>query len=383
MKDRSTLPFDVEQYLLFNTAMEATVDPAFTQSTIEIDYIRIYQDVPTQVTAAPTPVHNEISNNVISIFSDAYSNVNDYAPMWSQTTDATIEDIDRNTTLKYSNLDYQGTEYTTQDVSNLTHIHLDLWTADATVLDFYLISQTPTVDTDLYFLSTTNKEQWISVDIPLTSFPSVDLADVFQFKVVGNGTVYFDNLYFYNNAVVPVELSYFKAEKRESNNVLLWETLSELNNSHFEIQGSNDGINFENIGYVQGNGTDLEINEYEFIDKNSLINSSYRLNQVDFDGRNVYSNILNIERGIIRNVDVSFFPIPIKDNLTITFESAINDKYYLTITSTNGSSVHREWLTINTGKNNFKVDFKDISKGVYVVQLRADKDVIRHQIIKD
>ena len=44
-------------------------------------------------------------------------------------------------------------------------------------------------------------EQWASVDIPLTTFPNVDLTDVFQFKVEGNGTIYWDNFYFYSNPV--------------------------------------------------------------------------------------------------------------------------------------------------------------------------------------
>jgi len=39
------------------------------------------------------------------------------------------------------------------------------------------------------------------VDIPLTTFPNVDLTDVFQFKVEGNGTIYWDNFYFYSNLV--------------------------------------------------------------------------------------------------------------------------------------------------------------------------------------
>jgi hypothetical protein len=39
------------------------------------------------------------------------------------------------------------------------------------------------------------------VDIPLTTFPNVDLTDVFQFKVEGNGTIYWDNFYFYSTPV--------------------------------------------------------------------------------------------------------------------------------------------------------------------------------------
>jgi len=63
-----------------------------------------------------------------------------------------------------------------------------------------VISQTPTVDSDYHTFALVS-EQWVSVDIPLTTFPNVDLTDVFQFKVEGNGTIYWDNFYFYSNPV--------------------------------------------------------------------------------------------------------------------------------------------------------------------------------------
>ena len=67
-------------------------------------------------------------------------------------------------------------------------------------MNFFVISQTPTVDSDYHTFALVS-EQWVSVDIPLTTYPNVDLADVFQFKVEGNGTIYWDNLYFHSNPV--------------------------------------------------------------------------------------------------------------------------------------------------------------------------------------
>ncbi|MGC6430443.1 MAG: family 16 glycosylhydrolase [Jejuia sp.] len=47
VKDASTWPFDLEQYLILNIAMggfAGTIDPNFTQSPMVIDYVRIYQN---------------------------------------------------------------------------------------------------------------------------------------------------------------------------------------------------------------------------------------------------------------------------------------------------------------------------------------------------
>ena len=150
--------------------------------------------------AAPTPTLAEA--NVISIFSDAYTNIDgvNLNPAWGQSTVVTEMAIEGNNTLLYTGLNYQGTEFISQDVSGMTYLHIDYWTDNSTALNFFVISQTPTVDSD-YHTFVLVSEQWVSVDIPLTTFPNVDLTDVFQFKVEGNGTIYWDNFYFYSNLV--------------------------------------------------------------------------------------------------------------------------------------------------------------------------------------
>ncbi len=152
---------------------------------------------PTPTDAPPTPT--ELPADVISIYSDAYGNIPgvNYNPNWGQSTIVTVDvNIAGNNTLRYENLNYQGTEYPSQDVSAYEALHVDFWTADAASLAFFLIS--PGAETP-YNLPIT-PGTWVSVDIPLTSYvPPVNLANVFQFKVVGNGTVWFDNIYFWKN----------------------------------------------------------------------------------------------------------------------------------------------------------------------------------------
>lgn len=151
-------------------------------------------DVPA--VAAPTPTRS--ASSVISIFSDAYTDMSgtDFFPNWGQSTVVTYPLIAGNKTLLYSNLNYQGTQFSTIDVSKKSYLHVDYYTASASSLDFYLISEGPKETS--YALTVPSSAKWTSVDIPLSAFSSVvDLTKVFQFKVVGNGNVYFDNLYFY------------------------------------------------------------------------------------------------------------------------------------------------------------------------------------------
>ena len=151
----------------------------------------------TPTTAAPTPTFN--AANVISVFSDAYTNVagTDLNPNWGQATQTSQVSVAGNNTLLLSGLNYQGIQLgSNQNVSGLTHLHLDIWTANSTALKVFIISPGPA---EKAFTLTVPTSGWTSIDIPLTAFtPTVDLANVFQFKFEGNGNIYIDNILFHN-----------------------------------------------------------------------------------------------------------------------------------------------------------------------------------------
>ncbi|POS01847.1 hypothetical protein Q361_10737 [Flavobacterium croceum DSM 17960] len=163
------------------------------------DNIYFYNDgsiIPSVPTvAAPTPTTP--SSNVISIFSDAYTNVagTNFNPNWGQATQTSIVSIGGNNTFKMQGLNYQGIQLgSNQNVSSKTFLHVDYYTANSTSLKIYLISPGP-VETP-YTLTVPSMGGWQSIDIPLTSFSPVDLSNVFQLKFDGNGDIYMDNIYF-------------------------------------------------------------------------------------------------------------------------------------------------------------------------------------------
>ena len=169
--------------------------------TVYVDNVYFYNDGsggqnPTEpTTPAPTPTFP--AANVLSVFSDAYSNIpgTDFFPNWGQSTVGSQVQIQGNNTLKYTGLNYQGIELAgNQDVSGMDFLHLDIWTANSTALNVYLISPGP-VETPYALPVPTNG--WARVDIPLSLFSPVDLTNVFQFKFDGNGDFYIDNLLFY------------------------------------------------------------------------------------------------------------------------------------------------------------------------------------------
>lgn len=49
VKNEKTWPFDSDQYLLMNIAVLSKIQDSFTQSAMEVDYVRIYQSTPTSI----------------------------------------------------------------------------------------------------------------------------------------------------------------------------------------------------------------------------------------------------------------------------------------------------------------------------------------------
>lgn len=146
--------------------------------------------------AAPTPTYN--AANVISVFSDAYTNIagTDLNPNWGQATQVSQAPIAGNNTLVYTGLNYQGIQLgSNQNLSGMSYLHLDFWTANSTALKVFIISPGPA---EKPYTLTVPSSGWASVDIPLTEFtPVVNLSNVFQFKFEGNGKIYLDNILFY------------------------------------------------------------------------------------------------------------------------------------------------------------------------------------------
>ncbi len=168
---------------------------------------KLVQDMlppPHPMVAAPTPDID--AGEVFSIFSDAYTDLaeTNFNPDWGQMTQVMMEDIEGNNTLKYGNLNYQGTNLggpdgVDQDVSGYDFIHVDLWSHNASALNFFLISRTTG---EQAFSLPMMPGEWVSVDIPLSHYTDLGmgLTDIFQFKVDGGSgetTVWFDNWFFH------------------------------------------------------------------------------------------------------------------------------------------------------------------------------------------
>jgi hypothetical protein len=149
--------------------------------------------------AAPTPPAR-IASDVISIYSDAYTNIANVNinPNWGQSTVTTQIQIAGNNTLQYVNLNYQGTDWesNTQNITNMQFLHVDIWT-NAVAPNVYVISS----GTEIAIPITAQPGSWKSVDIPVANITgNLTGARQFKFDNGNGGTIYLDNLYFWKPA---------------------------------------------------------------------------------------------------------------------------------------------------------------------------------------
>jgi hypothetical protein len=133
-----------------------------------------------------------------------------------------------------------------------------------------------------------------------------------------------------NSAAVPlpVTLTAFTAQRIGSTTQLTWQTASELNNAHFEVEMSADGKGFHKVGAnLTGRGTSTTSTNYTFTDPHLLTYASnlvyYRLRQVDTNGINTFSPVRTVhveETGSTSSV--STYPNPFNEQAKVRFTSA-------------------------------------------------------------
>ena len=189
----------------------------------------------TPMTPAPDP--NFASVDVISMFSNVYTDVpvNTWQTGWSQGTLNDIQ-IQGNDTKKYSSLNFVGVETTGSnllDVTNMTHLYLNVWTANMTEFRVKLVdfgndlSYAGGDDSEHELTFTPILESWMTLDIPLTNF--VNLASnnhiaqlIFSGNPSGSGVVFVDNVLFHNivTGIDAIEANEMKLYPNPVQNVL-------------------------------------------------------------------------------------------------------------------------------------------------------------------
>lgn len=148
---------------------------------------------------------------------------------------------------------------------------------------------------------------------------------------------------------------------------LNWSTASEINNKGFEVQKSMDGEAFSPVGFVQGAGTSSIAHKYSFSDPKLLSGTNYyRLKQIDFDGKFIYSSAIKLDYSKFKWV-ISGNPVTNSSWLQLQLDKSSNVS--IQIISIKGNVMQ----TINKG---------NLVEGTYSVPLNLQKEAAGMYVIK-
>ncbi|MEJ7627744.1 MAG: LamG-like jellyroll fold domain-containing protein [Ferruginibacter sp.] len=172
--------------------------------------------------------------------------------------------------------------------------------------------------------------------------------------------------------VAPVTLVSFDGKMVGSSVKLTWKTSGELNNKGFEIlRSDNSQLTFTKIGFVAGTNLSLGSN-YELTDYAPLNGiNTYKLRQVDIDGRASFSNTVVVNNND-NSVIVSAYPNPFEQSFNIIFNDA-----KLLNTVANVRSVTGKTVAVITLKNyRQEVNLSGMTSGVYIISF-SNGEVMR------
>jgi hypothetical protein len=190
---------------------------------------------------------------------------------------------------------------------------------------------------------------------------------------------------------LPLSLMNFQAEKRGLDGLLQWQTASEIQLSHFEVEVANESDAqagfFRSIGQLQAKGGGQWVESYGFTDTESGKSGwrYYRLKMVDLDGSWEYSELRRLDFGSGEAVFVgSVYPNPFDTEFNIQIESGSATSARILLVNMLGQKVLEEQRTLTAGNQILRITPGErIATGPYelIIQLPGRQE--RFKVIRE
>lgn len=182
------------------------------------------------------------------------------------------------------------------------------------------------------------------------------------------------------SGTVPVRFLAFDVIEKDNGAWLTWlvENESALTD-RYEVERSIDGHRFDKIATVLPTAATSDRKNYQLTDMElKTLKASgriyYRIRQVDNDDRFVYTEIRSLLLSS-SSPDITIFPNPTSDNCQIRFSMQKTDMVTITVTDAVGRIMNRKMTTYPAGINQFTINSKGWSSGLYHVKVEYDKEV--------
>ncbi len=185
----------------------------------------------------------------------------------------------------------------------------------------------------------------------------------------------FSSFYFgATNITLPLDLLTFTGSLQSDRTTLLnWKTENEVNTSHFVVERSVNGNNFNSIGTVSAAGNNSGVLNYSFTDLDVMNQQSliiyYRLKMVDQNGEFKYSNIISVTLADITGA-ISIAPNPVASEARVTVTAPEDGRVHYKVVDNSGRTVLQNTVSVRKGiTNTLYIDMRNLSSGMYFLNV--------------
>lgn len=166
---------------------------------------------------------------------------------------------------------------------------------------------------------------------------------------------------------LPLELTSFTGKAVNCSALLSWTTAEESGMSHFDLQKSIEGVSFDQLAKIATKGSN---SHYTYTDRDgATAKRYYRLRIVSMDGKESYSNVLSLDVDCAQPQEVTVYPNPLNDKITV---AGINPGNRLSITDVTGRVVSAT-VANNTIQH---IDMSTLSNGLYLLHVVSDNSSV-------
>jgi hypothetical protein len=234
------------------------------------------------------------------------------------------------------------------------------WTAD-----FYSAYQNPMVLPG-GFTNTDRPLRLWTADFSSFGINSTNMAQIAYFRIRLNGNsdvafvAYNEAAFTIIDGVLPVRLNWFRGSVKQQQVELSWQSLNEVNNDHFVIEHSTDGIHYTKADSVRAVGIAPHI--YSYTHQSPATGKNwYRLKQVDMDGMHQYSQLVLVTINST-SPSITVYPNPVTNTLFVKQSPSATSRTYQV---RNMQGVVLLEQTAVAGSTQQAIQVQNLPKGMY------------------
>jgi Secretion system C-terminal sorting domain len=168
-----------------------------------------------------------------------------------------------------------------------------------------------------------------------------------------------------SSGVLPVTFNSYDVKCNDKGALITWSTATEQNSDKFEIQRSENTIDWTTIDNVKAAGISNSIKGYQYLDLKGGA-AYYRIRQVDLDGKYIYTTVKRTDCKA-GQFDVVLYPVPAKDQLTVVIKSDKAVRTDLQMIDMSGKIVSRIPTQVNSGNNTINLNVSKLAAGQYML----------------